>query len=103
MTEVADRATPTVAAHPLDPLSADELANACRLLKEARGLGPHVRICSACLAEPTKEEVRHFVPGGPLDRKAFIVVYDRQQRLVSEAVVSLSRGEVDSWRDVPGV
>ena len=44
MTEVVDRASPTVATHPLDPLSADELEEACRLLKEARGLAPHVRI-----------------------------------------------------------
>jgi primary-amine oxidase len=100
MTELA--ADPTTATHPLEPLAADEMAAAIRILREGRQLGSRLRISSLALAEPDKAVVKGFTPGQAFDRSARIVCYDRDQRLVSVAVVSLTTGTIDSWVDVPG-
>jgi primary-amine oxidase len=55
------------------------------------------------LAEPPKADVLSYQPGDPIERQAFIVVRVREERATYEAVVSITAGEVRSWRQVPGV
>jgi len=72
-------------------------------LRADRGLGAHVRFIGVALHEPPKDVVRGFVEGSAMDREAFAVVFDPVGGTTHEATVSLTAGEVRSWRLVPGV
>jgi primary-amine oxidase len=89
------------AAHPLDPLSAEEVAAASRLLREQQKLEPSARFVSIALHEPPKADVAEFEPGAPIEREALLVVREREERRTYEAVVSLTREEVVSWEHRP--
>ena len=49
-------------AHPLDPLSADEIRQAAAILRRDQGVGERWRFASIELREPSKEAVRDFAP-----------------------------------------
>ncbi|HWC39653.1 MAG TPA: hypothetical protein VG476_14040, partial [Acidimicrobiales bacterium] len=91
------------AAHPLDPLSAEEIIAACTIVKEAQGLDDEVRYPWVTLHEPPKDIAWGHRPGDPIDRQAEVAVCERTSGAVHEAVVSLTRSAVLSWRSVPGV
>jgi primary-amine oxidase len=104
MTAVSERRTTTDATHPLEPLSAEEIAAAGTLLRELKGLGSTARFVFVTLNEPPKRDVLSWSPGDdPLPREAAITLYERGERRTYEAVVSLSAGELVSWRAVEGV
>jgi primary-amine oxidase len=91
-------------AHPLDPLSADEIGRASELVRTERNLRPeHVRFVSVNLHEPPKDQVLAFRPGSQVEREAFIVLLDHQEGKTYEAVVSLTNGRVTSWQHMPDV
>ena len=90
-------------AHPLDPLTADEIARASSILKSERQLGDRVRFETVVLHEPDKQSVIDFLPGATVPRSAFIVVLDNNTASTYEAVVSLDEGRVVSWEHIPGV
>ena len=90
-------------AHPLDPLSKEELAEAVRVLKAEGKAGPAARFPLIALEEPPKEDVWRFTPGDPLRRRAFAVVYDWQAHRTAEAVVDLGDRTLVSWHERPGV
>src|SRR5262245_5781746 len=58
------------AAHPLDPLSAAEMAEAVAILRKARKLGPGYRFVSCTLEEPAKSVVVRHQPGKDYPRRA---------------------------------
>ena len=89
--------------HPLDPLTADEIAEASSILMSERQLGARVRFETVVLREPDKDAVLAFQPGGFIPRSAFLVVLDNDTTSTYEAVVSLDERRVVSWKDVPGV
>lgn len=97
------RAPAREAVHPLDPLTAEELRASIEILRTARGLGESCGFVIVRLSEPSKESVRRFRPGDPLDREAFAVVFDPESGETHEALVSLGRREVVSWTRVEGV
>ena len=83
--------------HPLDPLSAEEIETASRIVRDERKL-ENVRFITIALHEPLKEAVL-----GSADREAFVVLLDLADGKTYEAVVSLAKQAVRSWRHVPGV
>ena len=89
--------------HPLDPLTADEVARTWGLVRTHDGLGPRVRVISVALAEPLRAALSGPGADHPVERAAFVVLIDRDARNVYEAVVSLTQGRVVSWTHVPGV
>src|SRR5262249_21567818 len=89
--------------HPLDPLTADEISQAVAIVGKTRALGDDALFVRVFLHEPSKETVLGFREGEPFDRQAFVILRDRRARATFEAVVSLGRGVVVSWREVPGV
>ena len=89
--------------HPLDPLTADEVARAGSLARTHDGLGPRVRVISVALAEPLRAALSGPGADHPVERAAFVVLIDRDARKAYEAVVSLTQGRVVSWTHVPGV
>jgi primary-amine oxidase len=91
-----------VAAHPLDPLSADEIRQAVAIVKASGHRSPATRFVSVGLHEPAKSLVAAFQPGAPIWREAFVVALEPAEHLVYEGVVSLTDETVRSWRPVPG-
>jgi len=88
--------------HPLDPLSADEVAQAARRAKAAPGLSDRVRVVSVELREPDKAEYLAWKAGGPQPaREAFCVLLDNGRRRGVEAVVPLGGGGDVSVTDLP--
>jgi primary-amine oxidase len=88
--------------HPLQPLTADEIAATSALLRELKGLGPTARFVFVSLHEPPRSAVLGW-SGEPLPREAHVVLYERAERATYEAVVSLTDRALVSWTPVPGV
>jgi primary-amine oxidase len=92
----------TAAAHPLDPLSAEEISRAAGILREEKSLGERVRFAGVVLNEPPKESVLAFEKGEDFERQAEIVAVDANSGKSFEAVVSVTRGQVVSWEEIEG-
>jgi primary-amine oxidase len=96
--------TPTLEhPHPLEPLTSDEIAAAADVLRRERNLAEEVMFVSISLHEPPKEVVLGYEDGAHIDRQAFVVLRDRAARATIETVVSVTRRQVESWREVPAV
>jgi primary-amine oxidase len=98
-------ATPGTSAgipHPLDPLTADEIARAWEILCAQAAVGPRPRVVSIALREPAKETVRGHRPGDAVERAAFAVLMDCEAGKTYEAMVSLTDKKVVSWEHIPG-
>jgi primary-amine oxidase len=102
MTAVED---PTVTVtHPLEPLTAAEIAAATEVLRAAKELTDSARFVFVTLHEPPKAAVLGWsADDDPLPRDAHVVLYDRGTRLTYEAVVSLTDRAVGSWTPLEGV
>jgi primary-amine oxidase len=83
-------------AHPLDPLTAEEIRQAAAIVRRDRGVGPGWRFASIELKEPAK--------GAPetARREAIVVCWDRSDGQAYRAVVSLTGDEVTGWEHLPG-
>ena len=101
MTTTAERAT--AVRHLLDPLTAEEIETATRILKQERGLGESARFVYVTLREPAKDAVLGYRPGEPIDRQADVVIRERAEHKTYEAVVSITAGEVRLWRELDGI
>jgi primary-amine oxidase len=89
--------------HALDPLSAEEIAAAVRILRTRGPASDHMRFVSVNLHEPAKTELESIGAGDILDRRAFIVVLDLAPRRVLEALVSLRDETLVSCEERRGV
>ena len=85
--------------HPLDPLTADEIRTAVAVVRTAHDLGDEPRFPLITLKEPDKSAMLAFRGGNPIDRDALVVVLD-SSGATYEAVVSVGRERVRSWRRV---
>ena len=89
--------------HPLEPLTAEEITTAVRILRNEKKLGERVRFASVSLSEPAKEVVLNFKAGDSIAREALIILLDNTTGSTYEAVVSISEGKVVSWQHLPGM
>lgn len=104
MTAVSDPITTVSAAHPLEPLTSEEIAATTDLLRDLRSLQPTARFVFVELHEPAKSAVLAWQPGDePLPREAHVVLYERSERATYDAVVSLTDRSLVSWSKVEGV
>ncbi len=98
-----------VVAHPLDPLSADEIARAATIVRERHfaAVAPAGdggwRFASVELVEPAKAELARWRPGDPIARRARATVWNRGGGPVHECTVDLVAGELAEVRERPGV
>ncbi len=93
--------------HPLDPLTAAEIASVAATLRRDQGVGPDWRFASIELAEPAKEQLAELDAGAPApDRTAIAVCWNRADGQACRAVVALPEGTgpgaVRSWEQLPG-
>jgi primary-amine oxidase len=89
--------------HPLDPLTPGEIRAAVAIARRERELGESVRFAAVRLHEPPKEAVRDFVPGTPIERRAWVVVMDPPRGLLHDGVVCLDSEKVEQWSERPGL
>jgi primary-amine oxidase len=90
-------------AHPLDPLSTEEIAAVVQTLKAENKATDSSRFWPLVLHEPPKTEVLNFRPGAAFRREAFVVVFERDANKTFEAVVDLKARKVVSWKEIKGV
>jgi primary-amine oxidase len=88
-------------AHPLDPLSAEEINETIEALRAAGDIDQATRFPLIDLDEPDKQKILAWQAGQDFPRRAFVVA--RRRRTVYEGVVDLASRGVVRWRAVPGV
>ena len=86
-------------AHPLDPLTADEIRQAAAILRRDRGVGAGWRFASIELKEPGKAAL---AAGAAAGREAIVVCWDRSDGQAYRAVATLTGDAVTSWEHLPG-
>jgi primary-amine oxidase len=92
---------PSLAAHPLDPLSAPEIARAAAIIRAHFDWGEDLRVETIDVDEPAKELVRAHVPGAAFSRVARFNVYRHGVLGVWQGRVDLSAGKVFGERFRP--
>ena len=88
-------------AHPLDPLTIDELESTRDVLVTAGILHERAQVTTVTLAEPPKPDVLAW-PGKPIARHAEAVVLDRHRQSAAEVIVDLDAKTVISSTDLEG-
>ncbi|MEY2455277.1 MAG: primary-amine oxidase, partial [Acidimicrobiaceae bacterium] len=89
-------------AHPLDVLSADEIAAAVALLRTDGLAGDEVYVAQVVLDEPTKAELEAFAAGRGCERRARVTLVPGPGASVVEASVSLDTKAVLAVETVAG-
>jgi primary-amine oxidase len=90
-------------AHPLDPLSKDEIAAVVATLKAENKTTESSRFFTLVLHEPLKAEVLNFKPGAAFRREAFVVVFERAANRTHEAIVDINARKVIAWKETKNV
>jgi primary-amine oxidase len=103
MTAVPQSTAERATRHPLDPLVSDEIRAACDIVRRECALAASARFVTIRLHEPAKEVVRGFATGDPIEREAFVVVVDRRANTLHDGVVSITRDEIVTWQERPGL
>jgi primary-amine oxidase len=89
--------------HPLDPLTAKEVATVTSTVRGHDGfasLSERTRFVTITLLEPPKDAILAWADGGVVpSREAEVVLLDRGAGSTIEAVVSLDSHEVTAWRE----
>ncbi|KII26917.1 tyramine oxidase, partial [Arthrobacter sp. AK-YN10] len=84
-------------AHPLDPLSREEISHAVSILKDGPAAADSFRFVSVELREPSKETLR---AGTDPAREADSVLIDRTTGVAYEAVVDLGSSIITQWTEL---
>jgi len=91
--------TVAAAAHPLSPLTAEEIRAAARILRNSPKFPANGQFSVLTLDEPPKALV---LAKAALPRRAFAVIYDHKADHTYEAIANLTTGALDSWKEIPG-
>jgi primary-amine oxidase len=89
----------TIASHPLDPLTAEEITRAVEVLRQGPAEAESFRFVSVSLREPDKRQLA-TAPESVV-REAFAVLVDRSTGRAFEAVVDLDAGIATEWTQLP--
>jgi primary-amine oxidase len=90
-------------AHPLEPLTSEEIGTASDLLLHYKDFPKGALFPMIALREPPKSEILAYKPGAPFRREAFATILDRAANQTYEAVVDLNGKKVVSFARKPGV
>jgi primary-amine oxidase len=90
--------TTTAAVHPLEPLSAAEIAAAVELVRTQKELPASYRFVTVTLHEPARNDV---LQGKPAARAAFLILLDNATGHSYEAIADLSARALRSWLRLP--
>ena len=87
--------------HPLDPLTATELAVVRQVLTGQARLSPGMRFAWLALREPPKQAVLDQLASGRFQREAEAVLYDWASSTPFRARVDLAGGRLLAWEPLP--
>ena len=87
----------TTRTHPLEPLSAAEIAAAVTAAKAHGPLDDAARFAAVTLVEPSKDELATFAAGGEARRRARLSIVTGPEAALIEASVDVATGEVLRW------
>ena len=90
-------------AHPLDPLTKEEILQTFEVLRTAGKTTRDSRFSLVTLQEPPKLDVLAYKEGVPFQRSSFVVVYERTRNETFEAIVDLRSNRLTSWKQITGV
>lgn len=88
--------TPMTTAHPLSPLTGDEIREVAAIIRRDLENGADILFETIELAEPDREAVRSLDSGGAPDRRAWANVYHHARPGVTRCLVSLTKDSVVS-------
>lgn len=94
-------ATPP-ARHPLDPLTAAEIATAMSVLQRSGSLPDQARIISITLLEPTRSQLRTLEIDSSPTRRASVTLVDPVAHLPAEAIVDIDGARLVAYQTRPG-
>ncbi|MEV4435728.1 primary-amine oxidase [Streptomyces sp. NPDC049585] len=86
--------------HPLDPLGAEEITTARRILQEAGKVTPTTRFPMVLLEEPERHTAAAHRPGDPVVRRLRVTLHDTATGASAEAVVDTGAGLLLSYREL---
>ncbi|UAJ79709.1 primary-amine oxidase [Leifsonia sp. ZF2019] len=89
---------PTEVRHPLDALTAQEIADGRDILVAAGLVGESTRFPSVLPVEPSKEAVAAYREGDEIDRRILFVLLDTATGASAEAIVSVTTRELVDHR-----
>jgi len=98
--ELSHATQSTSVQHPLEPLTAEEIATAVSIVRSQRQLGESVRFVTVVLKEPPKHVVLNFRHGDLIDREAFMILLDNTDGATYEGIVSLATKAVTFWKQL---
>ncbi|MBC3991106.1 primary-amine oxidase [Streptomyces sp. AC563] len=87
-------------AHPLDPLTAEEIATARRVLAEAGKITDDTRFPLVLPHEPDRHTVASHRPGDPVVRRVRATLLDRASGVAAEAIVDVTAEVLLSYRSL---
>ena len=90
-------------AHPLDPLSKEEITAVVEILRASGKANQDSRFTTVVLREPPKSEVLNYKPGSPFRREAFAIIHERATNRTFEAIIDLNKKSLASWKEVMNV
>ena len=90
-----------MSAHPLEPLTADEMRSAVHLIKAQDTFTPTTRFISIMLKEPPKQAIRNWPPSPAPSREAIAVLFDNAANQASRVILDLTGGSVVSTEFAP--
>src|SRR5947209_2355466 len=82
--------------HPLDPLNSTEINAVASIVRTNCGLGVGSRFETIVLDEPDPDELARYEGGSPVDRRAFVALYNAITGDLLEVIVSLKQAIVVS-------
>ncbi|KAI9272992.1 copper amine oxidase [Phascolomyces articulosus] len=98
----------SIVAHPLDPLTADELRRTADIVRKERGDVSYI-FNSMTLKEPAKDVVMGYFNYDSslpkvteIEREALVVLIDRPSGLVHDITVSLTKDKITEWIKTEG-
>ncbi|MFI9204543.1 primary-amine oxidase [Streptomyces sp. NPDC053048] len=92
--------TTTAAPHPLDPLSAEEITTARRVLTEAGKVTATTRFPLVLLDEPARHTAAAHRPGDPVVRRLRVTLLDSATGAAAEALVDVTAGLLLAHREL---
>ena len=93
----------STSAHPLDPLTADEIRSSVTVVRESGRVSDGVLFAMVTLDEPSREVLAAHTPGDPVDRRVRLTILPGPEASVTEVVVALATGEIVEWTAHPGM
>jgi primary-amine oxidase len=93
----------TMVTHPLDMVRGEEIERACEVVRVSGRVGESALFAHVVLDEPAKDELARWSPGDPVDRQVRALIVPGPELDLVEAVVSVTHGEIRSWREIEGM